>query len=279
MRWIAVVLAVAWTGHARADQCALISREQAMNAAALLLKGSQIVVFCEPCGEGQPGPTETVSSVSVASGPQDYWEVTVNGTSRDIAYLYLKAKDGSFQNLAMLAGCPVQDVSRGLAAARVRPSPNPTVESRRLAISCREGEALWARCNGVQGVAALCGRRPKMGVYSGLYEGSFRFLVGSPDGKAQDWTVRLPSSAAAEHFFAKNCAEGRCRYTAMLSIGSLGTVAIIASNRTDNPALQVTITDQSAQTVSLDCGPGSSNSFADLFGSLDVEDMSGTDRF
>ncbi len=104
-----------------ADQCAYVSKVQANDAAHYLPVGGRFVPFCEPCGAKRfPVKHPQLAKTSVAhllpvseTGlDQDYWELQVNGDGVDLAYIYVRQTDGSFINLAHLAGCPTTGVKR-----------------------------------------------------------------------------------------------------------------------------------------------------------------------
>lgn len=96
---------------ALADQCAYISKPEALMAAAHLQLGQTIYNFCENCGDRRPRPV-TVQALSVGTVDyQDYWQVSVNGRGIDLAYTYLNMNPEQPRqqtNLALVVGCPTQ---------------------------------------------------------------------------------------------------------------------------------------------------------------------------
>ena len=92
-----------------ADQQAWIGRAAADRAAALLPSGTEIRHFCAPCGD-VTWTAETVSTVEVRStGSDDSYEVAVNDTGIDLAYVYVQL-EGKWANLAQHLGLEVSDV-------------------------------------------------------------------------------------------------------------------------------------------------------------------------
>jgi hypothetical protein len=105
-----------------ADQCIVVTRQQATAAAAHLKVGDTAWELCEPCGEKalKPLPVRKVEvqHSGITRRPDDY-ELAVSGESIDLAYVFVRATDGQggFSNLAHLAGCETSDVSPALDAA------------------------------------------------------------------------------------------------------------------------------------------------------------------
>lgn len=146
----AALLVLAATA-ARADQCAYVTKEQAERAAHVLKLGSEFVEYCEPSRTPPPTRSQKVETVTVghpqlrAGGPvnEAYWAVTVNGMELDVAYVFVR-RDERWENVAMLAGCPVVDVkatfdfrSSGAAAeprAQKSSSVRCTIRSRHAVI-------------------------------------------------------------------------------------------------------------------------------------------------
>lgn len=97
---------------ALADQCAYISKEQALIAISRLNLGDTIYLFCEPCQENRPQRT-VIQSLSVETVDyQDYWQVNINNEGIDLAYVFIPAQvDNHFINLAATTGCPASNVS------------------------------------------------------------------------------------------------------------------------------------------------------------------------
>lgn len=102
----AVLLAPA---AAHADQCQLLDDAVADRVRTVLAKPMRVAELCEPCGEKVPGLPFLPRSVDVVGN-----ELVLDGTPRDLAYTYVKTAANKFENLAMLVGCPVEDVSPSL---------------------------------------------------------------------------------------------------------------------------------------------------------------------
>lgn len=116
---------------AHADQCAWVSKTEAINGAKDLGQnfGAKYLQYCEPCGDTAPTPV-TVKGVSFswADESHQYFQVKVNGKMVDLAYAYtavdedFDGKTDYWQNVGEAAGCPVQDVSSTLEAGFVQQS-------------------------------------------------------------------------------------------------------------------------------------------------------------
>lgn len=96
---------------ALADQCAWISKEQVTHAFDLLRPGMMVVEFCEPCGDPRPGARFLVEKTEIVHQENQYYTLLLNGKEVDLAYLYVKASDGTFHNMASLAGCQAEGVT------------------------------------------------------------------------------------------------------------------------------------------------------------------------
>lgn len=118
---LAVICFGLLSATAQADQCAYISVGQASRALNHLKPASTLVNFCEPCGDTNfwAKPKQTVNHLAVRKiedlPPAVYWEIEVNGRGIDLAYSFLKMKDGSFMNLSKLARCPASGVTANFA--------------------------------------------------------------------------------------------------------------------------------------------------------------------
>jgi hypothetical protein len=98
-----------------ADQCSVVTKEQASRVADLLLTGSKVLHFCQPCGEREPGSWEAVKEVAiVGSGASAGRQVRLNGRVVDLAYVYYLATDGTARDLALAIGCRAEGVSESL---------------------------------------------------------------------------------------------------------------------------------------------------------------------
>lgn len=120
MRGVIVAVLMLATGAVRADQCAVVSREQAQSAVRQLPKGTLFVTYCEPCGDKKPSVPDMVSiSESKPWQTPPQYEVVVNGKSVDLAYLYVQkaAGDTHYVNAASLGGCQTQGVTKEIEAS------------------------------------------------------------------------------------------------------------------------------------------------------------------
>lgn len=117
---LVAILASSLTNLAWADQCALISAEQAGKALDFLKPGGTIVAFCEPCGDKDfyAKPRITINDLQ-AVADKEYWSVQVNGEELDLAYTFVSNAEGSFLNVSKLANCPSDDVSVGFPAEAI----------------------------------------------------------------------------------------------------------------------------------------------------------------
>ena len=112
-----------------ADQCVVISKEQAMKAVKEYLKeGIQIYYFCVPCKDRAP-KTEIIRDVQMSqdnsqwASPSEF-NIFVNHEKIDLAYTYVPDSKGNYVNLAFIIGCPTEDVSKNLPLVTSIPSAN-----------------------------------------------------------------------------------------------------------------------------------------------------------
>ena len=103
---------------ARADQCMLIPKQQALAAMSRLEVGAKIYSLCELCGEKQP-QLITIHKVELANDPSSkLWQLEINDRQIDLAYTYVRANElsdrssrsqldrNSYINLSLIAKCP-----------------------------------------------------------------------------------------------------------------------------------------------------------------------------
>ena len=106
---------------ARADQCALIPKQQALAAMSRLEPGEIIYSLCELCGEKQPQPV-VIKKIELANDiSSKLWRITINNREIDLAYTYVRANEltdrrsrskinnNSQINLSIIAKCPATD--------------------------------------------------------------------------------------------------------------------------------------------------------------------------
>lgn len=83
---------------AQADQCSYVTKDYAQKTMNLLnsslASDTKIVSWCAPCGETQADAKlktpDSIQSVQIAyTGYQDYYEISINGKSVDMAYTYV----------------------------------------------------------------------------------------------------------------------------------------------------------------------------------------------
>lgn len=108
------VLSLAATA-ARADQCAWISKAEVNRAKALVKAGDWFSEYCEPCGDKAPSRARKVKAVSAGQPDPKYWELQINGSGVDLAYVFVgRDKNGVFDNLATKAKCAADGVSKSI---------------------------------------------------------------------------------------------------------------------------------------------------------------------
>lgn len=97
--YIFICAAIALTfNQAHADQCSYVTKEYAQKTMNLLndslASETKIVSWCAPCGETKADAKlktpESIQTVQIAyTGYQDFYEITINGKSVDMAYTYV----------------------------------------------------------------------------------------------------------------------------------------------------------------------------------------------
>ena len=131
--WMLSLTAVACllaAGSACADQFQCLSRKDAAKAQAVLNKHPNILEFCEPCGDKSPGRPFRAENIKLTSAP-DCTEITVNGKSIDLAYIFVENSPASYENLALKIGCPATNVSRTIDLGRQKPVEAANADRRR----------------------------------------------------------------------------------------------------------------------------------------------------
>ena len=93
-----------------ADQCQVITLNQARRAYEEVKRAQLVDALCELCGQSTPErlfvDDVQITRSSYQDGKTRYYEVLVNGRSIDLAYTYVDGK-----NLANKVGCPAVGVS------------------------------------------------------------------------------------------------------------------------------------------------------------------------
>lgn len=102
--------------NAMADQCQVVSRQEAERAALLIQKNSVVTDYCEPCLNGgeKVGKTSVVNKVkleTVVLGNEIYTEIKINDQSVDLAYLFIQVAPNRSVNVAKAIGCSTLDES------------------------------------------------------------------------------------------------------------------------------------------------------------------------
>jgi len=109
MKKIIFCIALLTISSAFADQCQLVTKNQAKKALNLVLESNKVEGFCELCGEELP-KLLVVNKVSVErAGFGDFWELKINDKISDLAYTYVNG-----HNLAEIVGCEVMGVSSSI---------------------------------------------------------------------------------------------------------------------------------------------------------------------
>ncbi len=92
-----------------ADIAAWVSKTDADKTVAFLKNKKEIKNYCAPCDD-KSAASESVKDVTDApvKGEKDYWEVSVNGESKDLAYIYYKTDDGRWRNVGIAVGVKVE---------------------------------------------------------------------------------------------------------------------------------------------------------------------------
>ncbi|MCM1983222.1 hypothetical protein [Lyngbya confervoides] len=99
---------LSFAAAARADQCAYVTKDQAIAAFQRLSMDQTIFELCELCGETVSRPFK-IQSLALSNTPSPgLWQIVVNGKPLDLAYTYVAYQDNRQQrvNLALLSDCP-----------------------------------------------------------------------------------------------------------------------------------------------------------------------------
>ena len=110
MKFFLFTLTLATSFSALADQCAWNKFTDAKSAKDLL-KGNEIIQWCQNCGQKEPSNILKVADVNVKQPANGYFELSVkydNGITDqiDLAYTYVRTASDVFTNVAQLVGCP-----------------------------------------------------------------------------------------------------------------------------------------------------------------------------
>lgn len=96
--------------NARADQCAAVTKEQAQAAERLVSVGQTIYHYCSSCEVAAIKPVLVESVLAREYVPEiesiePYWELLINGTFQDLAYVFVSGEEGAYLNVGTLVGC------------------------------------------------------------------------------------------------------------------------------------------------------------------------------
>lgn len=93
---------------AMADQCAVVTKKQAVKALQMIQMATTVQSLCEPCGESQAKTLKVFSADLQTFGGIDskMFAVNLDGKIADLAYTYVNG-----MNLAKIVGCDAHDVS------------------------------------------------------------------------------------------------------------------------------------------------------------------------
>lgn len=93
---------------AYADQCQVVEVGVAVRAVqAIQASHGRVLDHCAPCGDPPPSLSRAFTPRAVASGGDS---VSIDGTERDLAYLYLEVAPNVFENVALRTGCPADGI-------------------------------------------------------------------------------------------------------------------------------------------------------------------------
>ena len=105
----AFIIAFSLTLPASADQAAYITKVDADRTLELLKNAGTLKLYCAPCGDAGAESIVVTDMRNADVNYQGYWEVQINGSGVDLAYLYFLEKN-RWRNVAMALGIPVEDV-------------------------------------------------------------------------------------------------------------------------------------------------------------------------
>ena len=110
MKLFIFALTLAASFSALADQCAWNKLTDAKSAKSLI-KGNDIILWCQNCGEKNPSNILKVKEVRITKPETAYFELGVTymdgkKDSIDLAYTYVRTASDVFTNVAQLVGCP-----------------------------------------------------------------------------------------------------------------------------------------------------------------------------
>lgn len=110
--WLLTLLvssAWGWSAPVLADQCAYISKSQALAALNYLSIGKTVHSFCELCGDRSPQPLLVKQIAATTTSDGQFWQIFINNKGIDLAYTYVDYEPRYRVNLAMITKCPARD--------------------------------------------------------------------------------------------------------------------------------------------------------------------------
>lgn len=117
MKALLAILALVIPATAYADQCELVDDTVATSAIATLHGHPKVVEYCEPCGDKAPGVPHTIEHVAKQRGTDGEYSVTLDKREVDLAYEYVQTAPSTYENIALLAGCPTSGVAPSLTVS------------------------------------------------------------------------------------------------------------------------------------------------------------------
>jgi hypothetical protein len=176
---IAIVLVVSvvcsLAAPTRADQCQIVDADVAAWAARLLVKGASFMEYCEPCGDKRPAAPVTVSRTDVKADSGGNKQVAINGKDVDLAYIFVQTGKSTYSNVALLVGCPVQQVSSFIAP----PATKQVTVKKEVPASCKRYVALIDRLGRCDKMPA--GSRDSMRQAMNTLRDSWKDIASFPD--------------------------------------------------------------------------------------------------
>lgn len=105
MKKITILLMLFLATSIFADQFQMNEKPVSLKAATVIKAQPEIGFFCAPCGDKMVTvvPVQNVTLKKSNSGGREYFTVKVNGGEIDLAYTYIKNRDG-WKNLAFSLG-------------------------------------------------------------------------------------------------------------------------------------------------------------------------------
>lgn len=93
-----------------ADTVTLVTKTQADAAVSVLNITKRIKHFCPPCSKPEIRDEQYETAIALSANIENYWRVSINGKSIDLAYVYFPVTDGRWKNLAAQIGLRFDDI-------------------------------------------------------------------------------------------------------------------------------------------------------------------------